>query len=101
MYIRLMDIRFLEMFLDYCAVEKGLAENTVKSYQRDLDRYLDAMSAKDVNDIRQSDVVAFLASLTSAGMATPSIARNLAALRGFHKYLVVESLAQSGSHCQS
>lgn len=90
-----MDIHFLERFLAYCAVEKGLAENTVKSYQRDLVRYVEAMHARDVNDIRQADVVAFLASLSSAGMATPSVARNLAALRGFHKYLVMENLANS------
>jgi len=36
----------------------------------------------------------FLTRLSSAGIATPSVARCLAALRGFHKYLLIDGLSQ-------
>jgi integrase/recombinase XerD len=40
-------------------------------------------------------VNAFLSSLSGSGIAAPSIARNLAAVRGFHKFLQIDGLAQS------
>lgn len=84
----------LKRFLNYLAVEKGLAANSVESYGRDLRKYLHFMSGKGPDDITQSDVVAFLAHLSAEGISTPSAARNLAAVRGFHKYLLIDRLAQ-------
>ncbi len=82
-------------FLTYLAVEKGLAPNTLASYERDLKKYFYAMRGKDPDDITPSDVNAFLSVLSGSGIAAPSIARNLAAVRGFHKFLQIDSLAQS------
>jgi integrase/recombinase XerD len=53
------------------------------------------MKDKGPDDIKQADVVSFLAHLSAVGIATPSIARSLAAIRGFHKYLMIDSLAQT------
>lgn len=83
----------LTRFLDYVAVEKGLAQNTIESYDRDLRRYLHFLKDKRLDTIVQADVVAFLAQLSAAGIATPSAARSLAAVRGFHKYLMKDGLA--------
>ncbi len=83
----------LEKFFNYLAVEKGLALNTVESYERDLRKYREFMAAKEHGDIRQDDVVSFLSHLSTAGIATPSLARCLAAVRGFHKFLVTDGLA--------
>lgn len=82
-------------FLTYLAVEKGLAPNTLASYERDLKKYFHAMQGRDPDEISPSDVTAFLTSLSGAGIAAPSIARNLAAVRGFHKFLQLDGLAQS------
>jgi integrase/recombinase XerD len=82
-------------FLTYLAVEKGLAANTLASYERDLNKYFHAMQGSDPDGISPADVTAFLASLSGAGIAAPSIARNLAAVRGFHKFLQLDGLAQS------
>ena len=89
-----MENEFLEKFINFLAVEKGLARNTIDSYERDLRKYLDFMKTKRADDILPSDVSLFLTRLSSAGIATPSVARCLAALRGFHKYLLIDGLSQ-------
>lgn len=85
----------LKKFLDYLAVEKGLARNTVESYTRDLHKYFAFMKTKQPDDIAQADVVAFLSHLSSEGIAVPSAARSLAAIRGFHKFLLIDRLANT------
>ncbi|HEX9135865.1 MAG TPA: tyrosine-type recombinase/integrase, partial [Nitrospirota bacterium] len=84
----------LRKFLDFLAVEKGLARNTVESYERDLHKYLLFMKDKSHDEITQTDVVSFLSHLSSSGISMPSIARNLAAVRGLHKYLIIDGLAR-------
>ena len=92
----------LRRFLDYLTVERGLAANTLSAYRRDLQRYgawLAAVGIDDPAEAREEDVVAFFGALRAG--ATPvgtryrasSIARSLAAVRGFHRFLVRERLA--------
>jgi integrase/recombinase XerD len=92
----------LRCFLDYLTVERGLAANTLSAYRRDLHRYgawLAAVGIDDPAEAREEDVVAFLGALRAG--ATPvgthyrasSIARSMAAVRGFHRFLVRERLA--------
>ncbi len=88
-----MDDRLLGRYLNYLAVEKGLARNTLESYGRDLRKYFDFLRNKDHRQVAQNDVRSFLARLSEEGMASPSVARNLAAVRGFHKYLLIDGLA--------
>jgi integrase/recombinase XerD len=90
-----MDDTLLKKYLDYLSVEKGLSQNTVKAYERDLRKYFRFMQAKTPAEIMQADVVSFLARLSSEGIATPSAARGLSAVRGFHKYLMIDGLAQT------
>jgi integrase/recombinase XerD len=85
----------LENFLNYLTVEKGLARNTVESYERDLHKYFFFMKAKEPDGITRSDVVSFMAHLSSEGISTPSAARCLAAVRGFHKYLMTDEHARA------
>jgi integrase/recombinase XerD len=82
-------------YLTYLAVEKGLAPNTLASYERDLNKYFHAMQGKEPDRIVPSDVNAFLSELAGSGIAAPSIARNLAAVRGFHKFLQIDGLAEN------
>lgn len=90
-----MNEELLTRFLDYLAVEKGLAENTLQSYERDLRKYLEFMKGRDPDGIAQSDVAAFLARLSAEGISPASAARNLAAVRGLHKYLLIDGLAKT------
>ncbi len=89
-----MKTELLEKFITFLAVEKGLARNTLDSYERDLRKYLGFIKTKKPDDISASDVKSFLIWLSSTGIAAPSIARCLAALRGFHKYLMTDGFSK-------
>ena len=90
-----MDKEILQRFLSYCAVEKGLSRNTVVAYERDLSRYLGKMHGKAPGDIGQSDIISFLAYLSSIGISRPSAARSMAAIRGLHRFLITEGMCGS------
>jgi len=90
-----MDEELLKKFLNYLTVEKGLSRNTLESYERDLRKYALFMRGKKADGIKQADVVSFLGHLAGEGIATPSAARGLAAIRGFHKYLITDGFAQN------
>jgi integrase/recombinase XerD len=84
-------------------VERGLADNTLKSYRRDLRRYLGhlaGLGVDDVADVTEKAVSGFLMSLREGDDAHPplsagSAARTVVAVRGFHKFTVREGLAQN------
>lgn len=85
----------LEKYINYLAVEKGLARNTLESYERDLRRYRLFMKAGQIDDIMEKDVVSYLTHLTAEGLSVPSTARSLSAVRGFHKFLLIDGLAHT------
>ena len=77
----------LERFLDFCRIEKGLAGTTVESYRLDLKR----LAASSRPGDRLEDAAPLrrhVDSLYKAGMASRSIARHLATLRNFYKFLL-------------
>lgn len=83
----------LKSFLNYLAVEKGLSRNTLESYERDLRKYFRYLETKEPGEIEQHDVLEFLSKLAREGMAVPSQARCLSAVRGFHRYLLTDDLS--------
>ncbi len=94
----------LRRFLDYLAVERGLAANTLSAYRRDLERYAGWLAAAGIDDparAEEEDLVAFLGALRAAQTRVgtryraSSVARSLAAVRGLHRFLVRERLAGS------
>lgn len=85
----------LKSFLNYLAVEKGLSRNTLESYERDLRKYFSFLDNKEPGEITQQDVLDFLSMLSREGMAVPSQARSLSAVRGFHRYLLTDGLSSS------
>jgi len=91
--VLIMNKDLLRRYLDYLAVEKGLAKNTLESYSRDLRKYFLFMGTREPREISAADVRAFLAGLSEEGMAAPSIARCIASVRGFHKNLLTDGLA--------
>ena len=83
----------LRGFMDYVHLEQGLAENTVSAYARDLDRYATVLEARGVTTpvlVSQADVSALLQLLGELGLEASSVARNLTAVRMFHRYLQAE-----------
>ncbi len=90
--------QYLDIFLNYLVVEKGLATNSVEAYGRDLRAYLewlDENGSPDVGRIGQAEVLAYLTRLKNSGLAPRSRARSLSALRHFHRFLLGERLAST------
>lgn len=84
----------LDLFLDYLAVERGLAANTRNSYSSDLLKFLSYLKGQGITDwsqVRLSEVMTFLALVQDQGLAPRSRARLLATLRGFFKFMVHDS----------
>jgi integrase/recombinase XerD len=88
----------LDLFVAHLRVEKGLARNSVESYQRDLRRYVAFLTSAGRtawDDVGRGDVQAHLGTLTAEGISARSQARALSAIRGFHRLLVSERLART------
>jgi integrase/recombinase XerD len=89
--------KYIDDFIDFLAVERGLAENTLSAYQRDLSKYAGFLAQRKITRISTIDkdcVVDFMHSLKKQGLAVKSISRNLAAVKMFHRFLLRERLAQ-------
>lgn len=80
-------------FLSYVRIEKGLSPNTLAAYRRDLELYSEHLGEMDLLDVRPSDVSAFMRFLYSKGLKPRSAARALAAVRGLHRFLLLEKAA--------
>jgi integrase/recombinase XerD len=89
----------VDRFLDYLSVERGLSGHTLEAYRRDLKRYVTFLAERGIKDpIRagEADIAGFLGYLSSAEYApgrrymASSVARALAAVRSFHRFLVRE-----------
>ena len=85
-----------EKYFRQLAIERGLSNNTISAYRRDIAEYLEylnSLSKTDPNSVSSSEILSFQAKLQSSGRANSSIARILASIRGFHKYLLEEGHA--------
>ncbi|HEX9078441.1 MAG TPA: site-specific tyrosine recombinase XerD [Desulfuromonadaceae bacterium] len=85
---------FLDLFLNYLLVEKGLAGNTLEAYSRDIGHYLNHLEREgrgEIREVRPLDIAAFIAHLKEAGLKPRSRARCLSAIRMFHRFLLLES----------
>jgi integrase/recombinase XerD len=89
----------IERFLDYLTAERGLSRHTVAAYRRDLTQYAQFLAGRGVDDAGRAgeeDVAGFVAHLSAAThddgkpYRGASVARALAAVRSFHRFLVQE-----------
>lgn len=89
---------YLDLFISYLTVEKGLSDNTRSAYSRDLVRYLDFLEKegrKVPAEVGSHDVASFIGVLKNLGIGARSRARCLSAIRMFHKFLMIENYADS------
>jgi integrase/recombinase XerD len=77
-------------YLHFLTIERGLAQNTRKSYQRDLERYLVFLNIQKIDDWNKVDrftVVQFLQELQEEKKSPATITRMVTSLRRFHQFL--------------
>jgi integrase/recombinase XerD len=84
----------IERFLNYLTVEKGLSANTLEAYERDIRKFksfLDKSNA-GITGFSRKDLTDFLMYLRDSGNQSSTLARNIAALRGFCKFMLLEGI---------
>ncbi|MFB9697559.1 site-specific tyrosine recombinase XerD [Amorphoplanes digitatis] len=92
--------RAVRTYLDHLTVERGLSRNTLASYRRDLDRYLETLAAAGVGDlaaVTAAEVEGHLARLREGdpehpALSAASAARAVSAVRGLHRFAAREGI---------
>jgi len=85
--------RYLDYFLHYLEIERGLSANTLEAYGRDLARYLEFLDQEgfaSLEEVRQQQILRYLETLQGRKVAPRSRGRALSALRMFHRFLLQE-----------
>jgi integrase/recombinase XerD len=87
---------YLNDFLTYLTVEKGLARNTIDSYAFDLRKFSAFLGSKSISlhSFKRSDVVDFIDRLRSEGYSASSICRIISSIKGLSKYLIIEDIIE-------
>lgn len=91
------EVRLIEQYLDAVWMERGLSENTLASYRRDLVQYAGWLQARGGRLIGagKEDLQRHLAWRFAERIKASSTARLLSSLRGFYRYLVREKLIEA------
>ncbi|MGI9144033.1 MAG: site-specific tyrosine recombinase [Candidatus Planktophila sp.] len=78
-----------DQFLNFSRIERGLSNNSLSAYTRDLQRFGDFLlqNSVDFREFNQGHLDNFLGDLSSAGLATSTVNRVLSTLRSFYAYL--------------
>jgi integrase/recombinase XerD len=87
--------RPVQSYLDHLTIERALSVNTLASYRRDLTRYtrwLGDEGVTDLGDVGPREVAGHVAALRSQGLSASSAARAASAVRGLHKFLLLEGV---------
>jgi integrase/recombinase XerD len=77
-------------FMAYLSSERGLAINTLESYERDLRHfasYLEKDGSRPFESASRANVVAYMLAMQKQGKASSTVARHLAALKAFYQFL--------------
>ena len=85
----------IDVFLNYLSVERGLSNNTISSYRRDLNKYaiyLDRQKISSVANAERETITDFMFNQKEKGLAAVSISRNLVAIKTFYRFLVKERI---------
>ncbi|MCR9132520.1 MAG: site-specific tyrosine recombinase XerD [bacterium] len=90
----------LDLYLQFVKLEKGLSNNSVVSYENDLQRYLHYMTVEfkltDISGIALSHIESFLDYLIDNELlSASSLARNISSIRGFHEFAMVEGFTKA------
>jgi len=85
---------FIEEFVNYLLVERGLSENTILAYRTDLYKYADFLTQKKkklhLDEVSRDDIRDYMMFEKEKGLSGNSISRNLVAIKVLHRFLLRE-----------
>lgn len=83
------DATYFSEYLGYLRVEKGLSENTLLAYERDLQKLREQTTrlAKSILQLERKDLVEIIARLKKEGSHDTTIARFISVVKGYYRFL--------------
>ena len=84
---------YLALFQEYLTVELGLAKNTQLAYMRDLRLLMKSLQLKadeELLQVSRQQLIAYLVRLKQEGRAASTVARKLASIKAFYRFLTAE-----------
>ncbi len=82
-------------YLEYLELEKGLSQNTIDAYRRDIEDFCENISAEEINEIDRHMISSYVRILKERKYAPTSIIRKIASLRGFFKWAYTADIAKT------
>lgn len=85
-----MNSQLIMEYLEFLEVERGLAQNTLEAYNRDMIQFFDfieAQNVSDINQIKRIHINLYLKFLKENNLAPTSLSRKIASLKGFFSWL--------------
>ena len=79
-------------FLDYLIIDKKYSDNTKKSYEEELKKFILFFKNKKITQITKKDIENFISKTSQEGYESKSIAHLITTLRSFYKYLELEKI---------
>lgn len=90
------DARFaLEDYIHFLKVERQLAVNTITSYTRDLNDYIDFAESENlesIDGITRETILAYLQLMYEQGKSARTVSRHISSIRSFHQFLLREKV---------
>ena len=74
-------------YLEYLELEKGLSQNTLEAYRRDLESFSDSLAVEDIKSVDRLMINTYVRTLREKKFAPTSIIRKVASIRGFFKWV--------------
>ncbi len=83
----------IRRYTQYLRLERGFSDNTLEAYGKDLEKLLQYLETENIpyREVTTEQLQTFVATLMDLGITTRSIARILAGVRTFYKFLYLES----------
>ncbi len=83
----------MQLFLEYLTVELGLSANTRQAYERDLRLFCKTLGFKNSDalvNVSREQITGYMTQLKEKGLAAATIARKLAAIKAFYRFMTAE-----------
>lgn len=88
----------IDEYLRFIQLEKGLSENTIAAYRRDLNHYLNYLQTRKITHldfIDRQTLQQWFGMLHDEGRSTKSIARFTSTIRSFHQFALREKFSSN------
>lgn len=86
----------IDRFLNYIRIEKGLTNNSISAYKRDISRFTEYLKKKDIyiEEASRNEVIGFISEMRDQCLSPRSINRMLSTIRGFYNFLILDGITK-------